>query len=68
MNQPIVSEQDRALAQKCVNCPICSRARTKQRGVAFWFVKNIEGGFCPACQAYERVYGQKAHEPVGRRN
>jgi len=68
MNQPIISEEDRALAQKCRNCPVCTRARKKQRGLAFWFVKNIEGGFCPACQAYERVYGQKAHEPVGRQN
>lgn len=60
-----ITEQDRKLAKQCKNCPICRRARDKQKGVAFWFVKNIEGGFCPACQSYEKVYGQKAHEPVG---
>ena len=59
-----ITENDRKLAEQCKNCPVCKRARTKQRGVAFWFVKNIEGGVCPACQAYERVYGHKAHEPV----
>jgi hypothetical protein len=59
-----ITESDKANAAKCVNCPVCRRARDKQRGIAFWFVKNIEGGFCPACQAYERVYGRKAHEPL----
>jgi len=66
--QPItdgsISEKDRELAQKCVECPVCGHAREKQRGLAYWFVKTIEGGFCPYCQAYERVYGRKAHEPV----
>jgi len=59
-----ISEQDRAKAQKCVECPVCGRARKNQSGLAFWFVKCIEGGLCPYCQAYERVYGRKAHEPV----
>jgi len=55
------------MAQKCVECPVCSHARGKQRGAAFWFVKNIEDRFCPYCQAYEKIYGRKAHEqvPVG---
>jgi hypothetical protein len=66
MKESVISEQDRIKAQQCVNCPICTRARTKQRGLAFFFVKNIEGGFCPACQAYERVYGRKAHEPLSK--
>ena len=56
------AERDRAMAQRCVECPVCSRARNKQRGIAFWFVKNIENGICPYCAAYERVYGKKAHE------
>lgn len=60
---PSASEKDRKLAQVCVNCPICTRARRKQRGVAFWVVKNVENGLCPFCKAYERVYGRKAHEP-----
>ena len=65
--EAVITEEDRALALKCAQCPLCKRARTKQRGLAFWFVKNVEGGVCPACQAYERVYGRKAHEPVGMR-
>ncbi len=64
MESAQITEKDRKLAEQCKNCPVCRRARTKQRGIAFWFVKNIEGGVCPACQAYERVYGRKAHEPV----
>jgi len=55
-------EKDREMAQFCVNCPVCSRARKKQRGLAYWFVKTIEDGLCPYCAAYERVYGKKAHE------
>lgn len=52
------------MAQKCLQCPVCGHARETQRGLAFWFVKPIEGGLCPYCQAYERVYGRKAHEPM----
>ena len=59
-----VTEKDREMAKKCLECPVCSRARTKQRGLAFWFVKVIEGSICPYCKAYEKVYGRKAHEPV----
>lgn len=64
MDQPTVSEKDRKKAQRCVECPVCSRARRKQRGLAFWLVKRVERGICPYCKAYERVYGRKAHEPV----
>jgi hypothetical protein len=59
-----ISDKDRQMAQKCVECPVCRHARKKQRGIAFWFVKHIEGSMCPACKAYEKVYGKKAHEPV----
>lgn len=59
-----INEKDRAGAQKCLDCPVCNRARTRQRGPAFWFVKSVEGSICPRCLAYERVYGRKAHEPV----
>lgn len=59
-----ITDQDREMAQKCVECTICTTARKKQRGLAFWFVKFIEGGMCPACKAYEKVYGRKAHERV----
>jgi hypothetical protein len=62
MNAASVSEKDMQMARRCLECPVCSRARKKQRGLAFWFVKNIENGICPNCAAYERVYGKKAHE------
>ncbi len=64
MNAMEITEQDRANAQKCLECPVCSKAREKQKGLAFWFVKFIERGFCPYCKAYEKVYGRKAHEPL----
>jgi hypothetical protein len=64
MEQPMITEKDCEMAQKCMDCPVCSRAWHKQRGLAFWFVKSIEGSLCPHCQAYERVYGRKAHEPA----
>ena len=59
-----ITERDRRMARVCVTCPLCRRARKKQRGVAFWIVKTIEGSVCPFCRAYERVYGRKAHEPL----
>jgi hypothetical protein len=59
------SDKDRQMAQVCLNCPVCKRARNNQSGLSFWFVKNIEDGLCPFCKAYERVYGKKAHEPLG---
>lgn len=59
-----ISEKDRKMAKVCGICPVCSHARKKQKGAAFWFVKKIEGNFCPFCKAYERVYGRKAHQPV----
>ncbi len=56
-----ITEEDRRKAEFCKSCLVCSRARDKQKGLAFWFVKNVEGNFCPYCQAYEKVYGRKAH-------
>lgn len=64
MDNQAITEKDREMAQKCVECPVCTHARRKQRGIIFWFVKRIEGGFCPYCKAYEKVYGRKAHEPA----
>jgi hypothetical protein len=64
MTVETITERDRAMAQKCVQCLVCSHARKTQKGLAFWFVQRIEGGVCPYCKAYERVYGRKAHEPV----
>lgn len=62
MTTDSVSESDKKKAQRCVECPICAKARKQQRGFAYWFVKNVEDGLCPNCAAYERVYGKKAHE------
>ena len=60
MQQP--SRLDKALANVCLNCPVCRRARQHQRGAAFWLVRKVEGRVCPFCRAYERVSCLKAHE------
>ena len=59
-----ITAEDRRKARKCLQCPVCSYARRKQRGLVFWFVKRVEGGLCPQCKAYEKVYGRKPHEPL----
>jgi uncharacterized protein CbrC (UPF0167 family) len=59
-----ITDRDRKMAQQCVTCLVCSHARKKQKGAAFWFVQKIEGNLCPFCKAYERVYGRKAHQPL----
>ena len=58
-----ITEKTRRLAEGCRRCPVCRRARRKQRGLAWLFVKFVEGRLCPQCRAYEKVYGRKAHEP-----
>jgi hypothetical protein len=57
-----VTPLDRALARLCELCPVCRRARHRQKGLAYTIVKNVEVNICPFCQAYERVHGRKAHE------
>ncbi|HOI54649.1 MAG TPA: hypothetical protein PLP01_05335 [Phycisphaerae bacterium] len=64
MSEPTISDRDRKLAEGCLTCPVCRRARAKQKGLLFWFVRKIESGLCPQCKAYEKVYGRKAHEPI----
>lgn len=59
-----ITEKDKKMAQQCLTCGVCKYARKKQRGLIFWFVKKIEGGVCPFCKAYEKVYCKKAHEPL----
>ena len=59
-----ITDKDRRMAQKCVECFLCEHARKKQRGIAYFIVRRIEGGICPYCKAYERVYGRKAHERI----
>lgn len=51
-------------AAACLNCPICSRAREKQKGLAYLFTKYIDRKLCPNCRAFETVTGQLAHEPL----
>lgn len=62
-----ITARDRAMAKRCLGCPVCGHARKKQRGLAFFIVKNVESGLCPFCRAYERVYGRKAHQSLVRR-
>jgi len=64
MTKTTITEKDRAMAKKCLECGVCNHARKKQRGLLFWFVKKVEGSVCPFCKAYEKVYGRKAHEPM----
>lgn len=59
-----IAEKDRRMAEKCLICPACKKARKKQKGLFFLFVKFIEGWACPHCLAYEKVYGRKAHEII----
>lgn len=59
-----MATDDEEMAKRCVECPLCKRARERQRGIAFFVVKHLETHYCPYCQAYERVYGRKAHEPT----
>ena len=59
-----ITDKDRKLAKGCMDCPMCSYARKKQKGIIFWFVKRVESSLCPQCKAYEKVYGRKAHEPL----
>jgi hypothetical protein len=58
------SRLDKILAKVCVHCPVCRRARRRQRGAAFQLVSKVEAKLCPFCRAYERVYGRKAHEAL----
>ena len=60
----MTTDKDHAAAKKCLECPICKHARAKQKGVAYWFVKSVEGKFCPNCKSFEKVYGRKAYEPM----
>jgi hypothetical protein len=59
-----VTEKDREMAQFCLNCFCGKIARQEQKGFMYACVKNFTEELCPFCQAYERVYGRKAHEPL----
>jgi hypothetical protein len=58
-----ISRLDEIMAGVCLKCPICRRARRKQRGLAHTLVKKLEADICPFCRAYQRVYGRPAHAP-----
>ncbi|MCP5518209.1 MAG: hypothetical protein H7A45_13225 [Verrucomicrobiales bacterium] len=60
--KPTPTALDRRLAKACLKCPVCRHARRRQRGLAHWLVRRFEARICPACRAYERVYGRPAHE------
>ena len=63
--QQSITDKDRERAEFCATkCGGCKKARERQKGFVYWFVKFLEGGLCPYCKAYEKVYGRKAHEPV----
>lgn len=54
----------RGLAKFCKDrCPICRRARAKQRGVAYVLTRYIDAPVCPACRSYKAVYGRASYEP-----
>ncbi len=65
MSGSAVTDKEKKMAEVCLECVVCKRAREKQRGLAFLFVKWVERGLCPWCKAYEKVYGRKAHEAEG---
>ncbi|HEY6839186.1 MAG TPA: hypothetical protein VI389_10620 [Geobacteraceae bacterium] len=64
MNHVKISALDRAMAKICGSCPVCRRARARQKGVSFLLVQRVEARVCPFCRAYEKVHGKKAHEPA----
>ena len=64
MSASNASAFDKTLAGVCAKCPVCRRARRRQRGLAFQLVQIVEARLCPFCRAYERVHGRKAHEPL----
>lgn len=55
-----ITDKDRAMAQKCLDCKTCRRAGENQKGFSWWVVR-LFGRACPDCLAYEKVYGKKAH-------
>lgn len=64
MTNGTVTDLDRALARICEWCPVCHNARKTPDGLAWRFVKGVEGDVCPFCRAYARVHGRKAHEKL----
>jgi hypothetical protein len=62
-----ITNTDRKLAGFCAGTrPVWKKARKDQKGSFYRFVKFTESGVCPACRAYEKTYGKKAHEPISQ--
>lgn len=62
-----MSEVNQELIKKalnCVDCGICKRARVKQKGIAYFFVKYIDRKVCPDCKAFEKVFNRPAFDRV----
>ncbi len=59
-----LTQEIKEKAVGCLSCPVCKRARKKQKGLAYWFVKVVEKGRCPQCAAYVKVFGKEAHEAI----
>jgi|GEM_PF-1313047 hypothetical protein len=49
-----ISEKERAMAKKCLECALCKQARQKQRGFAFWFVKKSRAACAPIAKPMRR--------------
>ncbi len=64
MENATVTDKDREMARVCLECPCGKMARLEQQGWLYECVKNFGEAMCPFGQAYEKVYGRKAHEPV----
>jgi len=47
MSTGALSEKDGKMAKRFAECPVCTRARKKQQGIAHGFVKHVEEGLCP---------------------
>ena len=41
------------MAQKCVKCYVCKRARVRQKGLIFWFVKVRNYSPVPMMELYD---------------
>jgi len=37
--QHAITEKDRKMAQFCLDCPVCKKARKDQKGLIYWFEK-----------------------------
>jgi len=60
----VTTDDLKAKATWCLKCPICSRAREKQKGIAYFFTKHIDRKVYPYCKAFEKVTGKLAYEPI----